>query len=90
MNNGQVTGYVNFYHAMEQAWKKSIDELTHEVVSYERREDEARGMSFLKRLFYHIGDPEVHVINQSALREKLERRSCHVISLEEKTSESLI
>jgi len=70
MNNGQVAGYVNFYHALDQARAKSVAELTREIDSYERLAEEIKQMSFLKRLFSSVGDPEVHIINQWVVSEK--------------------
>ena len=48
MNNGQVAGYVNFYHALDQARAKSVAELTHEIDSYERRAEESDILPALK------------------------------------------
>ena len=89
MNNGQVAGYVNYYHAVGQAFKSSIEELTQRINSYERREQEIRRKGFFRRLFSDVGDPEEHIINQFALHQKLQERA-YDRSLEKRASESLI
>lgn len=70
MNNGQVAGYVNFYHALEEARGKSTTQLRLEMGAYERRQEEVERMPFLKRLFADRGDPEIHIINGIVLNEK--------------------
>ena len=76
MNNGQVTWYAKFYHALEVARGKSAEELTREITGYERRVEQVRQMPFLRRLFARVGDPEVHIVNQSVRFDKqLEARA---------------
>ena len=54
MDNGQVAGYVNFYHTAEQAMKKSVEELTSMVTQYERRVQEKNQKDVFERLKEYI------------------------------------